>query len=142
MALAVEGGSPVPTLQQLRTHLNFNDPAETGNDDEILDALAAAVEVVENDPEFPLVAAAMIDGDDHPALRWALMEFVRDMWTGTQTGGAFGSAVPDDDLSVPVLTSGRPVLPPYVRGLLGPYRSATSGAPVGSFPDAPEWVAW
>lgn len=131
------------TLTALRQHLNFNDPAVTEHDAEILDALAAAVEVVRTDPEFPLVDAALSDAQDHPALRWALMEFVRDIWTGTQTGGAFDSAVPNSDFDQPVLTVGRPALPPYVRGLLAPFRSPTADSPTGSFPEPSIcWPAW
>jgi hypothetical protein len=129
----------MPTLVQLRAHLNFNDPADTSHDAEVLDMLAAAVEVVEHDPDFPLVADALIDGQEHPALRFALMEFVRDMWSGTQTGGAFqGSALPGQ-LEEPTLTAGRPVLPPYVRGLLGPYRAKITTGPSYAFPAAASW---
>jgi hypothetical protein len=128
----------VPTVEQLRTHLNFNEPTDTSHDAEVLDMLAAAIEVLEHDPDFPLVADALIDGQEHPALRFALMEFVRDMWTGTQTGGAFDGNALSDDVGGPVLTAGRPVLPPYVRGLLGPYRAKSTG-PAFSFPAAPTW---
>lgn len=128
---------PLPTLDQLKEHLNI-DLAEASYDAEVLRMLRAAIEVVSTDPDFPLVPSALTDGAEHPALRMALMEFVRDMWSGTQTGGAFqGSALPDD-LDAPTLTAGRPVLPPYVRGLLGPYRFRQTG-PQFSFPAAASW---
>jgi hypothetical protein len=111
----------MPTLPQLRTHLNFSDPADTSDDAEVLDMLAAAVEVLKHDPDFPLVADALTDGQEHPALRFALMEFVRDMWAGTQSG-AGGRSFGQDGAVEPGFTVGRPTLPPYVRGLLAPYR--------------------
>jgi len=136
----------LPDLTRLRQHLNFTDPSFTENDSEILDALAVAVEVIRTDPEFPLVAAALEDEQDHPALRWALMEFVRDLWTGSLSGPN-GLPVDVDVAEEPEfrggLTLGRPTIPVYVRGLLAPYRaSVSSGAPRGVFPPPPVYPAW
>jgi hypothetical protein len=126
----------MPTLTQLRAHLNFNDPTDTSHDAEVSDMLAAAVEVLSHEPEFPLVSTALTDGQDHPALRLALMELVRDMWSGTQSG-AGGRSFGQDGAVEPGFTVGRPALPPYVRGLLTPYKPVPG--PAFSFPDAAPW---
>lgn len=52
-------------------------------------------------------------------IRTAIFEVVRDMISGTQTGA--GAREYGQDLEGPGFTSGRPVLPPYVLGLLEPY---------------------
>lgn len=128
--------SPLPSLDEVKTHLNIEITDKT-YDAELQRMLNAAVEIVSTDPDFPLVPSALTDGAAHPALHLALMEFVRDMWTGTQLGGG-GRSFGQDGETDPGFTAGRPVMPPYVRGLLGPYRLRRA-SPHFSFPPPLPW---
>lgn len=122
-----------PSISELKAHLNV-DAADTPRDAELERMLDAAVEVVQH--EFPATVPLFTDAAEHPALHLALVEFVRDIYAGTQSGGGgrrFGGGEPIE----PGFTVGRPALPPYVRGLLAPY--TLRPAPVWQFPEPARW---
>lgn len=121
----------LPSLDDVKTHLDID---VVDHDIELQDFLDTAVELVAHEIGEDV---ADVDVTGRPALKTAIVETVRDMWTGTQTGGAtVGGGLPDDELGG-VFGLGRPALPPYVRSLLVPYLPR----PVAtySFPDAAAW---
>lgn len=120
----------LPTLSEIKDELNIED---TTDDARLLELLAAAVEVVEHDVRPEFVPLSLRAG---PAMRVALIEFVRDMWA---SGGARG--VQSDNDTEPVYGLGRPLIPPYVRGLLRPYVKR-EGTPQFSFPTTELWPSW
>lgn len=129
----------LPTLDEVKTHLDIP-IADLDHDDELQDFLDTAVELVAHEiGEDP----ADVDITGRPALKTAIVEVVRDMWTSTQTGGAtVGGGLEDDALDGGSFGLGRPALPPYVMSLLTPYRTVVG--PSYSFPDPvistwPEW---
>lgn len=157
----------LPSLGELHAHLNlertpgvgspdtytdrhgdvYGGPEASPYDAELARMLDAAVEVLAALDDFPLVRPALDGPGPEPALFMALMEFVRDMWAGTQVGGA-GRQFGQTEYAVtgqPMFSAGRPTVPPYVRGLLEPYRAGTGSSPrspVFSFPPPPARPLW
>lgn len=119
--------SGVPSLPELKAALDIRDDDD---DARLAGALAAAIEVVEQQVSAEYVPLSTRTG---PAMKMALIEFVRDMWAG---GGPRGEQV--NEQGRPVYGRGRPLLPPYVRGLIAHYMPPT-GAPSHSFPTAATW---
>ena len=120
----------LPSLDQIKRELDIED---TDDDARLLEFLAAAVEVVEHDVRPEFVPLSLYAG---PAMRVALVEFVRDLWA---SGGARG--VSNDNDTEPVYGLGRPLIPPYVRGLLRPYLNRAE-TPQYSFPTPSAWPSW
>lgn len=121
----------LPTLDDVKTELDI-DLADKTDDAKLQRLLDSAAEIVTDrvDPAFLPLAT-----NTGPAMETALIELVRDLWAsgGPRDVGAEGEGTP-------VYGTGRPLLPPYVRGLLRPY--LRKAQPSGTFPlPAPE-RAW
>lgn len=129
----------LPTLDDIKRDLGIP-VVVVEDDDRLLAYLAAAVEVIEHEVRSEFLPLSINAG---PAMRVALIEFVRDMWASS---GPRSDTVNDE--GQPVYGLGRPLLPPYVRALLTPYMPAAAAAPLGAFPPAYVWpdqpatVAW
>ncbi len=107
------------TVEDVRQHLNYEFDQDL-DDAELESVLASAVGILTDE-------AGTIDQDD-PAMRWAILCQVQDMWR-TQRGQQSN----DDELA-PLL--GFEAISPYVRSLLRP-ALRVSRAPSGTFPVAP-----
>lgn len=111
------------TLEQARLHLQF-DPTDTDEDDELQFFIDAANEWVEQ---------AVTDTTPTP-VQLGTLELLRHWWE-SQRGPANLDLDPDSGLGLRGFS-----IPNRVRELLAPWATGTStGAPVGSFPDAPSW---
>lgn len=116
-------------------HLNLDPVADTKHAGELALFADAAERLIATHPDLR-PEFLPLDLTD-PLLRLAVLELIRDMWRGTQSGGG-GQAFGQDFADPQLFTNGRPTLPPYVRGLLIRYM-AEAQSPVGSFPAAAPW---
>lgn len=121
---------PLPTVAEVKDWLDGIDPSDTEADARLGVLLDAAVELVQRrlKPEFLPLAEHIT-----PALRVALLEFVRDMYAS----GSGPRGVSAD--GEPVYSFGRPLLSPYIASLLDGYIQADIPGPVGVFPSAVCW---
>jgi len=113
------------TLSLARRHLNFDDDEHT-DDAELGFFLIAANE---------WMAAAVTDLTPAPVLLGTL-ELIRHWWE-TQRGPGFDGTLSDDGTGLGLRGF---AIPNRVRELISPWAApAATGAPLGSFPDAPRW---
>lgn len=132
------------TIDAIAHHLQLDaEQLSAEQEDELLFFADAAVRLIEGHRDL-LPQYKPLNLDD-PLMRFAVLELVRDMNSGTQSGAggrAFGQDYAGDDGSGQ-FTGGRPTLPPYVEGLLQPFmRDASRDGPAGVFPVAAPWPAW
>lgn len=128
------------TAEDILRHLQLDATSTTSAQIDELEFFAdAAVRLIEGHRDL-LPQYKPLNLDD-PLMRLAVLELVRDMNSGTQSGaggpefGQDGGVVEGTQF-----TGGRPTLPPYVEGLLRPFmRQAAQDGPMGTFPVAMPW---